>query len=255
MDEFLSQAPSNNSWQLYSGSLRRFFLFWFARRKIKHIPEPSLRRRAARTFDPYVFSRTEILKLLDATAACQSGKGCVISSETLRTVILVVYGTGIKPTDALALSDGDVDFTKGTLQVGRTSAFSGRVIPLGRDVKRLLKGHLDSYERSRFGRGLPLFLTKKGKSLKRLTIWKTFRRLHRTANVERSDRPYQPRMYDLRHTFAVHSIAHWKRKGIELEKILTLLAAYMGNLDVLGMQRYAALSPCCYQSQLRRLKI
>lgn len=45
------------------------------------------------------------------------------------------------------------------------------------------------------------------------------------------------------------------RKGVELEKTLPLLAAYLGNLDLLGMQRYVALSPCSFQSQLERLKI
>ena len=75
------------------------------------------------------------------------------------------------------------------------------------------------------------------------------------AKVERSDGAYQPRAYDLRHTFAVHSIAHWNRKGVELDKLLPLLAAYLGNLDLLGMQRYVALSPCSFQSQLERLKI
>lgn len=255
VDHFLSQAPSNYSWQLYWGSLRRFFVFWFARRKVKHIPEPKLRRRAARLFYPHVFSRMEIRKLLDATDACQRGNACSISPETLRTVILFVYGTGMKSADAFALSDTDVNFTNGTVRVGRAPAGNGRVIPIGRDVKRLLKRHLEGYERSRFGRGRPLFLTKKGKSLKHHIVWRTFRRLRRTANVERPDGPYQPRIYDLRHTFAVHSITHWRRKGIELDTMLPLLAAYMGNLDLLGMQRYVALAPCCYQSQLRRLKI
>jgi integrase/recombinase XerD len=254
LDDFLSRAAiSGNAWQIYAGHLRRFFTFWFARRHVRHIPKPKLKRGAVRIFYPHIYARAEIRKLLDATAARLPR--CRLSSETLKTIILLLYGTGIKLPDALALLDTDVDLTNATIQVGRSSTFKSRVIPIGRDVKRLLKRHLDSNERSRFGPGLPLFLTKKGTGVQHSGFWGTFRRLRRIAKVERSDGAYQPRIYDLRHTFAVHSIAHWNRKGVELDTMLPLLAAYLGNLDLLGMQRYVALSPCSFQSQLERLKI
>lgn len=254
-DDFLSQAPSNRAWRSYYGDLRRFFAFWFARRQVRRVPEPRLKRRAPRTFYPYVFSRRDIRRLLDATAACQRERACIVTPETLRTVILFLYGTGIRPPDALALLDTDLDFTKGTIRVGRSSGSKSRVIPIGRDVKRLLKQHLHSDERSRFGRGRPLFLTKKGGPLIYSTIRKAFRRLRRRANVQRTDGAYQPRLFDLRHTFAVHSIMHWNRKGIKGDKVVPLLAAYMGRLDLLGMQSYLAMAPSSFQPQLNRLKI
>lgn len=254
LDDFLSRAaPSGNAWQSYYGHLRRFFAFWFGRRQVRRVPKPKLKGGAVRIFHPHIYSRPEIRKLLDATAARLPR--CRLGPETLRTIILLLYGTGIKLPDALALLDTDVDLTNATIRVGRSSTFKSRVIPIGRDVKRLLKRHLHSNERSRFGPGLPLFLTKKGTSVQHSGFWRTFRRLRRIAKVERSDGAFQPRTYDLRHTFAVHSIAHWNRKGVELDKMLPLLAAYLGNLDFLGMQRYVALSPCSFQSQVERLKI
>jgi integrase/recombinase XerD len=254
LDDFLSRAAtSGNAWQSYYGHLRRFFAFWFVRRQVRRIPQPKMKGRTVRIFYPHIYSRTEIRKLLDATAARLPR--CRLGPETLKTIILLLYGTGIKLPDALALLDTDVDLTNATIQVGRSSAFKSRAIPIGRDVKRLLKRHLHSNERSRFGPGLPLFLTKKGTRVQHSGFWRTFRRLRRVAKVERSHGAFQPRIYDLRHTFAVHSIAHWKRKGVELDKMLPLLAAYLGNLDLLGMQRYVALSPCSYQSQLERLKV
>ncbi len=255
LDDFLSRAAatSGNAWQSYSGHLRRFFAFWFVRRQVKRIPKPKLKGGVVRIFYPHIYARAEIRKLLDATAAPLPR--CRVGRETLKTIILLLYGTGIKFPDALALLDTDVDLTNATIRVGHSSAFKSRVIPIGRDVKRLLKRHLHSNERNRFGPGLPLFLTKKGTGVQHSGFWRTFRRLRRIAKVERSDGGYQPRIYDLRHTFAVHSIVHWNRKGVELDKMLPLLAAYLGNLDFLGMQRYVALSPCSFQSQLERLKI
>lgn len=155
--------------------------------------------------------------------------------------------------EAAATLDSDIDFANSTVRLRDT--VRRRVIPIGSDVKRLLKRHLRSSERSRFGSGRPLFLTMKGNSVQASGFWKIFRRLRNMAGVERADGPYQPRVYDLRHTFAVHSIAHWNDEGIELEKTLPLLAAYMGNVDLSGVERYLDLSPCSYQSQLERLKV
>jgi integrase/recombinase XerD len=52
-----------------------------------------------------------------------------------------------------------------------------------------------------------------------------------------------PRLQDLRHTFAVHSIARWSQAGWSYEKMLPMLTAYMGNVREKGFFRYCELTP------------
>jgi integrase/recombinase XerD len=256
LDAFLSRtAISNNTWRRYSGYLHRFFVFWFAYGQTERIPKPKSRGRNATIFYPHVYTRKEIRRLLDATTVCQRAPVCTLGPETLRTLVLFLYGTGVKLREALRMSDSDVHLASATILMRGASESESRVIPIGRDVKRLLGRYLRGKVRSRFGAGRPLFLTMKGTCPQYSVLCKVFRRLRCIAKVERRDGPYQPRIYDLRHTFAVHSIAQWDREGIQLDTMLPLLATYMGNVDLLGVERYLELSPCSYQSQLKRLKV
>jgi len=121
---------------------------------------------------------------------------------------------------------------------------------MGRDVQRVLLRHLRSPERASFGTGKALFLTRKGPPLTYLMLRPTFGRLRRTAGIFRPNSPLPPRLQDLRHTFAVHSIARWSQAGWSYEKMLPMLTAYMGNVREKGFLRHFELTPSRYRTQL-----
>lgn len=249
---FLSRSQiSNNTWRSYAWHLRNFFIYWRGCGLIDNMPTVEMKPEIDSKFVPYVYTRSEIRRLLDASNISQRGK-CTINSETLKTLILFLYGTGIKIGDALALSDKDISFTVGTIVI-RNSTVHTRTIPIGRDVGKLLKRYLNSNDRKRFGCGKTLFLTVKGRPIDYNRICQTFIRLRRVAAVRRSDSSYQPRIHDLRHSFAVHSIAKWTEAGFDLDRVLPILATYLGNCDMHGVERYLELSPCNYQGTLNRL--
>jgi integrase/recombinase XerD len=253
LNVFLSRASiSNNTQRRYIWHLRHLFLYWYGHRKLLKVPGASLKPATAKTFVPYIYTRNEIRRLLDGTELCQHRRKCSISSATLKTLILFLYGTGIKIGDALALSDKDVDFARGTVIV-RSATVEARTIPIGPDVKRLVKRFLMRRERLQFGLGRSLFLTSKGTSIGYGRVRQTFYRLRKIAEIRRSDSSYQPRIHDLRHSFAVHSISKWTEEGHPLDKFLPILATYMGKVDMHGLERYLELSPSCFMATLNRL--
>jgi integrase/recombinase XerD len=113
--------------------------------------------------------------------------------------------------------------------------------------------HLRSPERSKFGSERALFLTLKGEPVEYQILRNAFQRLRAIAGVKRTNSSYQPRLHDLRHTFAVHSIAQWGHDIQTRDRMLPILATYMGMLDMHGLNAYLELSPSTYQSQLDRL--
>lgn len=254
LDDFLSSLQiSNSAWYLYSGHLRRFFEFWFLRGHVKRVPQPHPKRPPRRMFYPHVFSRVDLRKLLDAAGTCQRSPTCTFTPSALRTLVLFLYGTGMKLRDALRMLDTDVDLGDSTIRLRSNS--QSRTIPIGRDVRRLLRRHLSENKRLGFGAGRPLFMTTKGACLRYSVFCKIFQRLRRIARLGPVAGPYEPRIYDLRHTFAVHSIARWRCRGIQIDRMLPLLATYMGNIDPLGMERYLQLTPENFRRQLRRLTL
>ena len=71
-----------------------------------------------------------------------------------------------------------------------------------------------------------------------------FARLRRIAGVERHDGSYfQPRLHDLRHTFAVHRVTEWYRQGADVQRLLPALSTYLGHVNLSGTQRYLTMTP------------
>ena len=97
-------------------------------------------------------------------------------------------------------------------------------------------------------------MTRKGHPLTYLMLRPTFCRLPRTAGIFRPNSPLPPRLQDLRHTFAVHSMARWSQDGWSYEKMLPMLTAYMGNVREKGFLRYFELTPSRYRAQLACLE-
>jgi integrase/recombinase XerD len=245
---------AHHIWRSYRSLIRRFLVYWFARRQITRIPEPEQKPNIATRFFPYVYSKAEIVRLLAAAPISQARRRCTIGSSTLSTIILFLYGTGLRVTEALSLTDSNVDFRNGSIEIRPGSLYRHRTIPIGKDVQHVLLRHLRSPERPSFGTGKALFLTRKGHPVTYGLLRPTFGRLRRTAGIFRPPCPLPPRLQDLRHTFAVHSITRWPQ-GLVLRKMVPMLAAYMGNVREKGFLRYFELTPSRYRTQLSRLNV
>ena len=161
------------AWRRKYGVLRDFFEYWRCREKLNAVPMPLAIPKSTQTFVPYIYSRRELRLLLDAVPRCQRSAACRTSAITLRTLLLFLYGTGMRVGEALRL-----------------------------------------------------------------------RRLCTLAGVRRSDASSrQPRLHDLRHTFAVHRLTEWYRTGANVQVLLPALSTYLGHVDLHSTQCYLTMTP------------
>ena len=249
-----SPKISPMAWKKKHEFLRAFFDFWLARDAIKVSPMPPKRNATARTSIPYIYTQTEIQILLKAARNYQKGRQgrrC-IDGLTISTFLIFLYGTGCSPGEAIRLSVRDIDLKKGTVSI-RNGKLDLREFPIGRDLKIVL----GKYWRSRSRVATPddhFFLNKYGKGIKRPTLHTAFQRIRRSSGVVRlDDAHYQPRMQDLRHTFAVHRITSWIKHDADLNRMLPALAAYMGQLGLGSTERYLSLTAERFRPQLSQL--
>ena len=71
-----------------------------------------------------------------------------------------------------------------------------------------------------------------------------FRRLRRHVGVYRSDGArYQPRLHDMRHSFAINRLTSWYREGADVQKLLPQLATYLGHVKLSATQVYLTMTP------------
>lgn len=231
------------TWRRKYGTLGDFFAYWRCRGKLKTIPMPPTAPRYTQTFVPYIYSRRELRLLLETVPRCQRNAGCRISAATLRTLLLLLYGTGMRVGEALRLRLEDVDLDNSILTVRGTKFYKSRLVPLGKDVVRLLRQYMATPGR-RNQHYQPVFQSRLRRAIGHQGVEYSFRRLCNLASVRRNDAgSRQPRLHDLRHSFAVHRLTEWYRNGADVQTLLPALSTYLGHIDLRSTQCYLTMTP------------
>jgi integrase/recombinase XerD len=230
--------------------LKRFFQYWRVRGQLDSVPLPSPIPRGHSTFVPYIYSRTELRRMVSESVVNSTKRPRVIDPATFRTLLVFLYGTGVLLSEALTLRESALDLRHDVMTVQRNAHARKRTIPIGSDVHKLLTTYLESPIRKKFKDG-NLFLTRKGTPVHIATLNAQFRVIRRNANVVRLDGiRFQPRLHDLRSTFVVHRIAAWYEQGLDGQELLPALGAYLGQLGLISMNRHLSLTPEHYRKHL-----
>ncbi len=205
------------------------------------------------SFVPYIYSRQELMALLGATPAACTPRS-MTEDYVLRALLLLLYGAGLRRSEALSLTDEDVDLEQAVLTIRQTKFFKTRLVPIGRDLSRALREY--RRQRSRFHPSdskSTFFCLRNGKRVSVSALGLAFRRLRKVAGVRRDGGPRrQPRIHDLRHSAAVHRVIQWYRSGADLQRLLPYLATYLGHVDLSSTQRYLTLTPELLREASRR---
>ena len=238
-------GPITSTWFQKHQALKGFFRFAISRGHLTKAPLPAVLPKHPPSFVPYIYTQDELRQLLDAIPSSQH-YNVVIEPNTLRAILLLLYGTGLRVGEALALSVADVDLPNALLIVRDTKFFKSRLVPIGQQ----LVGVLAEYDRQRAVRhaeddtGSRFFLGRLGKPIQLRTIDDTFRRLREHAGIGRLDgASYQPRLHDLRHSFAVHRLTEWYRQGEDVQRLVYHLSVYLGHTSLAGTQVYLTMTP------------
>jgi integrase/recombinase XerD len=243
---FLAGAgPVTSAWHIRYHALKGFFRFAVSRGHLAKAPLPTVLPKRPPHFVPYIYSRDELRRLLDAIPTYKRYR-TRIEPETLRAMLLLLYGAGLRAREALNLSVADVDLSNAILTVRDTKFFKSRLVPIGQE----LTGVLTEYARWRaeryptFRDDTRFFLGKRGAPIHLATLETAFQRLREHAKVFRpADARYQPRLHDLRHTFAVHRLTKWYREGADVQRLLQHLSVYLGHAYLAATQVYLTMTP------------
>lgn len=195
---------------------------------------------AVSEFLPHVFSPEEVRILLQkADAICRHP----IRTATLRTLLLILYCTGLRLGEAVRLEVGDVDLDQKCFLI-RESKGKTRLVPFRDDLAVVLREYLRARARvvGSFDTG-PFLVRPEGRALSVPAASYAIRRLLRRCALKPPRGRTGPRPYDLRHTFAVHRLTQWYHAGVDIHARLPWLSAYMGHNDILGTEVYLHATP------------
>lgn len=238
-------GPITRTWRVKYDALLGFYRYAISRGYAVTSPLPTVMPKRPLSLVPYIYSKDELRRLLQATDSYQRLRSCM-EPITVRTLVLLLYGTGLRCCEAVTLSQADLDLDGALLTVRQTKFFKTRLVPFGPKLAFALQ----QYAARIHGPGIvsgdevPFFTTKTGSRLSQDTLRGTFRRVCKHAGIQRHDGGrYQPRLHDLRHTFAVHRLTSWYRQGADVQRLLPMLSVYMGHVRLQATQVYLSMTP------------
>lgn len=186
---------------------------------------------------PYIFTHSEIQRMFAAADKQRIVPQYPQSHLTAPAIIRLLYGTGIRISEALALQTSDVNFNTGVVKIIDSKFGKDRLIPLSSTLASYLA---DYYQKVKPAH---IFLpNNKGGRLTANGMYAMFRRILWESGISHGGRGSGPRLHDLRHTFSAHSIAQMVKQGVDLYVALPILAAYLGHAKLSTTNQYVRLT-------------
>jgi integrase/recombinase XerD len=244
--------PSTWAWRL--GMVRRFAIWHSATETRTQIPPAGLLPHRYRRKPPHIHSEEEIEKLLRRTQQLPSAQG--LRARTYTTLFGLLVATGMRVNEALGLDRQDVDLDVGILHIRRTKFGKSRHVPVHPSTVDALKQYAQARDRLLPAPPTPAFFI--SESGRRITEWAaryTFAKLSQQIGLRLPAKGHGrgPRLHDMRHRFAVRTLIHWYRAGLDVERELPKLATYLGHVHVNDTYWYLQAVPELLQLATDRL--
>ncbi|AGA76330.1 tyrosine-type recombinase/integrase [Echinicola vietnamensis] len=214
---------------------------------------PKLPRFPENTFIPYVYSRDEIAMLFKA---CDELRMQIAHRESclfcMPVLLRLLYATGIRIGEALDLKDEDVNLEDGYIRIQDSKNKKQRAIPISASLNLVCKEYLSyrawlPYKNSTTGF---FFVNVSGNKCGQ-GFRKWFRKCLEHANIPYLGEKHGPRIHDLRHTFAVNSLAGMAEAGIDLYASLPILSNYLGHQSIGATDHYVRLTASMFPDLIR----
>lgn len=207
----------------------------------------------APAYVPHIFTFAELKKIFEqADKSCDSPQA-PYRHLTIPLLFRILYGCGLRISEATNLKVGDVDLEKGVLTIRNSKFDKDRLVPLSHELQMLCTKYFR--EIHSFSSDADWwFLTRKNKQLGKGTAYTNFRKILKDAGISHGGKGIGPRLHDFRHTFAVHCLKGWVLENKNLQAYLPVLKTYLGHNSFAMTARYLRLTADVYPDLVSKIE-
>jgi len=224
-----SSDPCNPARRL--ATVRGFLRHLSALDGATEVPAAGLLGSTGHRRPPHVYSDSEIADLMAAAGQLAPCGG--LRPHCYATLFGLLACTGMRISEALALSCGDVDLDGGVITIRAGKRGLTRLVPLHPSVLPPLREFAAERER-RHGRADQtdaFFRTDHSERLSYNTAFHAFSVTRRRLGWDAGGRTRVPRVHDLRHRMVVRRIQTWHADGVDVDAKMAALATYLGHVE------------------------
>jgi len=205
------------------------------------------------SFIPYIFTKEEISSILTASDMFCAYKPMPDSyTLVMPTILRVLYGTGLRIGEAVNLLENDVNLSEKYLRIRQSKNGTERIVPISDSVADTCKKYqVLKKTKIRGNIQCKLFFVKDNNTqCCPSSVYRIFRDILRLAGISHRGKGFGPRVHDLRHTFACHSLAQMMESGLDLYQAMPFLSTYLGHRTIESTEKYVRLTAEIYPGLL-----
>jgi integrase/recombinase XerD len=187
---------------------------------------------------PHILSTSDIYRIMQAALSVPPIAS--ITPYTYHHLFGLLASTGLRISEAVALLYPDI--TTDGLVIRETKFHKTRLVPIHDSTRAALDDYL--VLRQRIGGPSPhLFVLSTGESPDPATVTRTFVRLARQVGLRGPQGDRGPRLHDLRHSFAVHSLEQCGGDRAAINRHMLALSTYLGHACLSDTYWYLEATP------------
>lgn len=208
---------------------------------------PRMPKKMPDVFIPYVFTCEQIQLIFntaDSLVLTYNKMDSLLFS--IPALLRLLYSTGMRIGEATSIKNSDVDFERQFISIKNTKNQRDRLIPLGYSILHVMHQYKEARNR------LPLpdidnpnrffFIAPSGKPLHKGTVYKWFKKILTKCAIAHVGGHHGPRIHDIRHTTAIHSLMKQVKEGADIYCILPVLSVFLGHKTIKGTEHYVRLT-------------
>lgn len=217
----LKQHLANSTKIARHNTIRMFTVFAFARDGLSYVPDTS-RLRNTSTYSPHIFTTDEIRRLISSSDQLPVRANAPFRHLAIPAILRMLYCCGFRISEVLKLKKEDFNFKNGFVTIHEGKGGKDRLVPLSHDLSEYLQEYL-----KKIPQGTEWAFPTTYGHYSTGTVYQNFRELLYMSNIPHTGNG--PRVHDLRHTFAVHTLEKQLKQGHDPMIIMPRLAAYLGH--------------------------
>lgn len=207
-------------------------------------------------FVPYIFSHEQIECIFQESDKLTLPTRCMTSVLMgIPCLIRLLYSTGMRIGEALSLKNEDVDFTHKSIRLKQTKNQVERLLPICPSLLKVLsqyKTYRDRMPVKEVSNAAAFFFVSTiGKPVGVGSVHHWFRVILKQCGIPRRSDGQGPRIHDLRHAAAVHSLIKMVRTGMDIYCAMPILSVFLGHKSLKGTETYVRLTSEMYPDILK----
>ena len=208
------------------------------------------------SFIPYIFSHEQMECIFQASDKLTLPNRCMTSVLiAIPCLIRLLYSTGMRIGEALSLKNEDINLTQKHILLKQTKNQVERLLPICPSLFEVLKQYMAYRDRMPVkGMSNPtgfFFVSTTGNPIGKGSVGRWFREILMQCGIPRRSDGQGPRIHDLRHTAAVHSLMKMVKDGTDIYCAMPILSVFLGHKSLKGTETYVRLTTEMYPDILR----